>query len=275
MTCEIPRWFTLLKYLIYGLLSLNILLFLREETTTAAALFTGGFTVELLIQAFSATIDTIAWVVLLLMFELETYVIPDEAITGRTKWALHGLRAFAFLFIGFACFGYVEEMLYYQVVAPLAGNACDLVGEPWSVLVKLDKFVDLSVKSCATLQGQLWQVGDALVVTDDAGLQRTRWLAYADVINSVAWILVVLLLEVDVRLQLRGAYEGRSLLLSKLMKLVLYSILFVAAVYWWFEGDFLDFWDAFLWLFAFFFIEQNLFFWQAETEAEHAEIATH
>jgi hypothetical protein len=41
----------------------------------------------------------------------------------------------------------------------------------------------------------------------------------------------------------------------------------VAAVYWWLEGDFLDFWDAFLWLFAFIFIEMNVFDLQAETKA--------
>jgi hypothetical protein len=40
---------------------------------------------------------------------------------------------------------------------------------------------------------------------------------------------------------------------------LLYTILFAAATYWGFLGDFLDFWDAFMWLVAFFFIEMNLF----------------
>jgi hypothetical protein len=35
-------------------------------------------------------------------------------------------------------------------------------------------------------------------------------------------------------------------------------------------GDFLDFWDAFIWLVAFFFIEMNLFQWQEETAAGRA-----
>jgi len=55
---------------------------------------------------------------------------------------------------------------------------------------------------------------------------------------------------------------------SKYFKMVLYSILLAAAAYWWLLGDFLDFWDSFLWIVAFFFIELNLFQWQAETEAE-------
>lgn len=45
---------------------------------------------------------------------------------------------------------------------------------------------------------------------------------------------------------------------------VLYATLFVAAVYWGFEGDFLDFRDAFLWLVAFIFIEMNVIQWNEE-----------
>ena len=48
------------------------------------------------------------------------------------------------------------------------------------------------------------------------------------------------------------------------IKVVLYLTLAVAAVYWGFEGEFLDFWDAALWLFAFVFIELNVFEWQRD-----------
>ena len=54
------------------------------------------------------------------------------------------------------------------------------------------------------------------------------------------------------------------------MKFVLYSTLLLAAIYWGFKGGFLDFWDAFLWLVAFVFIEMNVFEWRA---ADHAALA--
>ncbi len=265
-----PRWFQFTKYAVYGLLMVNVGLFLQEELTSFGILFKGAVSAQQVIQSFSATIDTAAWVLLLLMFELETSVLPDEVIRGKVKWSLHGLRMVAFLFIGYACYGYFVEMFYYygSNVTPLSAVAACGLGEGWSILVYLDEFAALTPNNCGMLQGQLWQIGSGQVVADANTLRATRWLAWIDVINSVTWILVVLLLEIDVRLQLRGAYQGRVLLASKLGKLVLYSILFAAAVYWGFEGDLLDFWDAFLWLFAFFFIEQNLFAWQAETMAE-------
>ena len=44
----------------------------------------------------------------------------------------------------------------------------------------------------------------------------------------------------------------------------LYATLVAAAIFWGFKGNFLDFWDAALWLFAFVFIELNVFEWQQE-----------
>ena len=101
-------------------------------------------------------------------------------------------------------------------------------------------------------------------------LVEIRRLAWVDVINSAVWLLVVLVLEIDVRLQEHGRLEGLALTVSNATKFVLYSVLLLAAIYWGIKGDFVDFWDAFLLLVAFVFIEMNIFEWRA---AEHAEAA--
>jgi uncharacterized membrane protein len=78
---------------------------------------------------------------------------------------------------------------------------------------------------------------------------------------------VVIVLEVEVRLQLKGRLTDRVVRNTAYLKYVLYGALFVAAAYWGFAGTFLDFWDAFLWLFAFIFIELNVGNWQRETHS--------
>jgi hypothetical protein len=75
---------------------------------------------------------------------------------------------------------------------------------------------------------------------------------------------VVLVLEIDIRLQKRNRLEGLFLRISNFSKSILYAILFFAAIYWGLNGDFVDFWDAFLWLVAFIFIELNVFDWRQE-----------
>ena len=103
------------------------------------------------------------------------------------------------------------------------------------------------------------------VLAAPAGLVAAQRLALVDVINSGAWILVVVLLEIDVRVLTRWDEISRFAVHSwKSVKVVLYTTLIVAAIFWGFKGNFLDFWDAALWLFAFVFIELNVFEWQQE-----------
>ena len=67
------RAFTAVKYLVYILLSFNVWLFLQEELQALEHTFVDGISPGQLVQVFSATIDTAAWVILLLLFELEKF----------------------------------------------------------------------------------------------------------------------------------------------------------------------------------------------------------
>jgi hypothetical protein len=109
-------------------------------------------------------------------------------------------------------------------------------------------------------------------VVDLEGQKDIIGLAWVDVINSAVWLLVVIVLEIDVRVQERQRYEGAILYASNGIKFVLYALLFCAAIYWGINGDFVDFWDAFLWLVAFVFIELNVFEWHKETHEQAMRI---
>ncbi|MBT8060894.1 MAG: hypothetical protein KJO33_14975, partial [Gammaproteobacteria bacterium] len=93
-------------------------------------------------------------------------------------------------------------------------------------------------------------------------------LAWIDIINAGTWLIIVVLLEVEVWLQIKGLLTDRMLAVGKWVKGFFYAVLLFCAIYWGFEGDFLDFWDAFLWLVAFIFIEMNIFQWHEETEEQ-------
>ena len=113
--------------------------------------------------------------------------------------------------------------------------------------------------------GELYRLRAENIVAPAAVLAQSRHLALLDVVNAAAWILVVLLLEAEVRLQVRSTLGGVLLRLGAALQSLVYAVLLCAALYWGFVGDFLDFWDAFLWLLAFVFIELNIFQWQKET----------
>lgn len=258
--------FTAIKYLTYLLLGINIWLFLQEELLTLEHVALGELAPGQLVQAFSATVDTSAWVILLLLFELETSVLDDSQIRGGVRWALHGIRGICYVFIVYAFAGYYGEVAPLHAVAPFAGDPCALAGQGWSILLNLDDFAVLDVSNCAALGAEVYQLTDfSQVLASADSIEAARWLAWTDVVNAGVWILVVVVLEVEVRLQLRGGLTAAALALNKLIKFGLYGLLFAAAAYWGFAGDFLDFWDAALWLFAFIFIELNVFEWQFES----------
>ena len=263
------RLFKFAKYLVYALLSFNIYLFLQEELLALSYTFADGNELGQIIQAFSATIDTAAWVVLLLMFELETAALDDKNIHGAVKWGLHGLRGICYIALLYAFTGYYQELVaLYQVVPLGLTDACSLVGGDYSMLVDLDEYVALDAVNCATLGEQVYTVAGFDILADSETLRSAQILAWVDLINAADWILVVIVLEVEVRLQLRGDLSDQVMNATKVIKLILYAILFLCAGYWGYAGDFLDFWDASLWLFAFIFIELNVFEWQYETDRE-------
>ena len=272
MISDRGRLFQLFQYAVYALLTLNIYLFFAEEWAASAHRFSDGVALADMIEAFAATIDTAAWVVLLLMFELETYVLDDEHFTPRVTWTLHGLRAICYLFIVYSFYGYLIKLLYLAGSAPLPGvsDICTLVNGDWSYAVDMDEYMILTAANCGEFSSATayLQFPGISAVVDQAGFTEIIRLAWVDVINSAVWLLVVIVLEIDVRLQEHNQLEGTFLRISNASKFVLYGLLLVAAIYWGVKGDFVDFWDAFLWLVAFVFIELNVFDWRQESLEE-------
>ena len=271
MTISRGTLFPLFKYSVYILLAMNVYWFFADEYSAAQLQFADGVGLQDLIEAYAATIDTFAWVVLLLMFELETYVLEDRHFTKHVTWLLHGLRALCYGFIVYAFFGYVDNLTFLYEATVLDGvqNACALLPGSWSWATTLDEYAELTLANCASFapDGTLYRFRDMPAVVDFQGLTDIRRLAWVDVINSAVWLFVVLLLEIDVRLQEHGRFEGVALAASNAAKFALYSLLLLAAIYWGLKGDFVDFWDAFLWLVAFVFIELNIFEWRLEEMA--------
>ena len=259
--------FRIFKYTVYTLLIGNVALFLAEDLAASQVVFREGVTWPRFIEAYAQTMDTAAWVVLLLMFELETAVLSDETL--RAGWAsvMSATRFVCYSVTFYSAYGYLESLGFITQTVPLnIGDVCSLVDAGYSYVESLNEYPALAVESCRDLSGQeLLQIAETKIVGSYDQLERARLLALADCINSIDWICVVIILEVEVFLQLRGLMSGWLTRVGLVIKGVLYTILFGVAAYWGLDGALLDFWDAALWLVAFIFIEMNFFEWQSET----------
>jgi len=271
-------WFQLFKYCVYILIFVNVIQFFREDFLATDHTFRGGVSFAQLTDAYATTIDSAAWLVLLLMFELETYVIPDEKMVGRIRWTINIIAAVCFVFIVEAFLGYYDKYTVLNgYTLAVYDNACMAVGTAQSYAKDFDEYVSLTTANCASVPGSSWFIhtGNSIVASSEI-LTRMKTLALTDVVNAGTWILIVIVLQIDVLLQIRGNLTEKLYRANIYLKVALYLVLFAAAVYWGYLSALLDFWDALLWIIAFFFIELNLFQWNEETraDAETAESKT-
>ena len=258
------------KYSVYCLLTLNVFLFFQDDYLASAEVFRGGVTWRNVVEAYSATIDTLFWVFLLLLFELETALIPDERLAGNLKWWLSAFRGVCYFFIGYAFYGYIAKYnLLSQFSAFAVTDICDYLDGGFTYIADLDEYPPIDANSCQELRGQtLYRIEATQILGTAAAVDAAVRLALVDIVNAGDWLLVVALLEIEVILQVQRKLTSKLITINTYVKAILYAILLTCAVYWGLEGDFLDFWDAFLWLVAFVFIELNIFEWNAEAPAK-------
>ncbi len=83
-------------------------------------------------------------------------------------------------------------------------------------------------------------------------LIEEEWL---DAANAWLWLAVVILLEIEVRHSEAVAQRREAFLIAAVL---LYSALLLLVPVWLWQGEWLDAWDAALWLAAFFAIELNV-----------------
>jgi len=266
--------FRFFKYAIYALLTYNAFLFFQADLAASAQTFGDTITWRNVIEAYSATFDTAAWVVLLILFEMETAIIPDHLLKGGLKWTLKGLSGVCYFFIVYSFYGYCYK---YGVITNLTpfemDDICKLVGTNFTYVLTLDEYMPLDQAVCTAMNGlPVMQINGTEILGVEPALGDAIALAMVDVINASDWLIIVLLLEIEVFLQLKDKLTSRTMFAAKYIKGFFYLILFICAIYWGVEGSFLDFWDAFLWLVAFIFIELNIFQWHSESEDEREHL---
>lgn len=266
--------FNIFKYSIYILLAYDAVLFFDGDLAASAVTFGATITWRNVIEAYSATFDTVAWVFLLLLFELETAIIPDHLIKGWLKWFLKGLAGVFYFFIIYSFYGYIYKYgVVFDLVPFAIDDVCSLIGTNFTYVVTLDEYLPLDQAVCTAMNGlPIMQISGTEIIGVEPALGDAISLAVIDVVNAATWLIIVVLLEVEVYLQLKDKLSSRMMFAGKYIKGFFYAILLYCAIYWGVYSSFLDFWDAFLWLVAFVFIELNIFQWNAETEEEREHV---
>lgn len=255
------------KWIVYGLLIINWGFYILEDWDRAIHTLGPGSTLLDWTGEFATSIDESGWFVLLFMFELETYVLDDENLTGWTAKAIHTARLVCFLMILHTVYAFAVTVSEYEATVPVdnASSLCDLTDKGLSYVYNLD-YTEVNEQTCGELSNasQFFMVGADPVVSTEVGLVLERQLAWGDLVEVVMWLLIIAAIELVVRMQERGITGGPVISTANRMKLACYLVLFALAVWWATLSHWLYTWDTFVWIAGFAAIEMNISEWRDE-----------
>jgi hypothetical protein len=251
--------FRLFKIVIFWVLMINLAYYLYEDVT--AFLYLGpesAFPDKL--ETFAVSIDYVAWMVLIVLFEMETSAQSRDQFAGSRKWVIAGLTTVCYAFLIYADYGYVAALEDAYNYEPIESRpACYFANTNFAYLDSTARPIELTHLNCSAFAGVeiLKSPKDNLIATE-ANLIALQKLSWVDVFNSSAWLLVVLLFQIEVSLEQMKKLTKRRLKIVMTWKSLAYLVLMCNAIYWTVFSAFIDYWDAWLWLLAFILIDLNM-----------------
>lgn len=262
------------KWTVYLLLIVNWGFYIIEDWTRAVHILNPESTILQWTREFATSIDESAWFILLFLLELETYVVEDEDWKSWAKNAVHGLRLVCLAMILHTVYAFVVTVIEYQptVIVENVSSLCDMTDDQVSYVYNLE-YTEVTEQTCGDLsdETQFFRVGNDPVVSTMAGLNLERDLAWADVVEVVTWLFIIVSIELVIRLQDNKVTGGTLISVANKLKVFLYLVLALLAIYWASLSHWLYTWDTFLWIAGFAAIELNINKWRDELIEERDE----
>ncbi len=259
------------KWVVYSLLIVNYVLYVREDL--AALSYTLPKVNASFLDwtgAFRTTIDLAAWLLLIAFFEIETYFLSNEA-ARRTELFLQGMRMVCYVALFHTLYANVMALEDFAKVKalPHITDLCQLTGLGVSYLANVS-YTEVTAENCASLgSGSEWfSIYSDEVVMDAGSFAGDHFLAHIDLLECSVWLIVMALIELNIRLQEKGITKGALVKATHKIKTFLYLILLSVCGYWAYVGLWLYAWDEFLWIAGFAAIEMNLSEWRDDIRAE-------
>ena len=267
-----PRITQYIKWIVYLSLIVNFGIYIYDDWIAYISAMASDALWFKVVEQFSTSIDMAAWLGLVFLFELETYALPDKAFKKGVKKGIHAVRIICYLFIIYAAYGYTALALDNHKVTELVDltELCQIADQGTALQLDVVRYAQITSENCGSIpvDKPFYQIADDISVIDGPALDHVQKLGWVDVVNAVVWLIVVLLIEIEVRMQWGDRFDNSTLKFVRYANTAFYGVLIFNAIIWLVTGYPVYVWDAFLWIFGFWAIELNLAEWQEERESE-------
>jgi hypothetical protein len=212
------------------------------------------------LEAFAVSIDYVAWMVLIVLFEMETSAQSKDLLTGARKWMIGGLTGICYVVLVYAAYGYAAALVDTYNLEPIEDrSACYFANTNFAYMTESARPVELTEKNCGDLEGEeIFKFPSDNVIATESVIPALLKLGWVDIFNSNAWLLVVLMFQIELSFERAKKLTKRRLKIVMVWKAFAYLVLLACAIYWTVYSAFIDWWDAWLWLAAFILIDLNM-----------------
>ena len=263
-----PRVAQIVKWSVYTLLTINFIIYFRDDFLMYQASAPDDAPWWEFIEFFATTIDVASWLALVYIFELETYILPDEAFKGPLPVILKSIRGLCYLLIIYAAYGYTAATLdnYKTAEVPALTDLCMLADKGEFLQVSAIDFIEITSGNCTEISAgpPFHHISDDISVIDGPALDHVQKISLLDISNAFTWLIIILLIEFEVWLQATDRFGSRMLQLTRQIKTGLYGVLFLNAAIWLATSYPLYAYDQSLWIIGFWAIELNLAEWEQD-----------
>jgi hypothetical protein len=270
-----PKTAQIIKWSVYTLLTINFLIYFYDDFMAYKAAMPTDPVLGDYIEFFATTIDVAAWLGLVYLFEIETYILPDDAFEGFLPKLLIIFRIVCYLLIFSAAYGYTVATFgnYDTTRVENVSDLCDLADQGQSLQLDVIAYAEITSENCSDISTgpPFHQIGDDTSVIDGKTLSHVQKMGWLDIANSFSWLLIVFLIEVEIRLQATDRFGSRALKVARVVKTAFYGVLLFNVSVWAITSYALYAYDALLWIVGFWAIELNLAEWEQERTQELSE----
>ncbi len=214
-------------------------------------------------SAYNTTIDETAWLLLLLLFEMETHLLSGRDLSRTYEIISPAVRLCCYVVLAHTPYAYANTV-YDLTQAPIiegVAELCQLADQNLSYAYNL-VYTKITNENCIQLSSAkeffFNDPPDHLIVQDKAALALELRSAWVDLAESITWLLILFSIEVVVWLQDRDVTSGLFIRVANTVKVLLYSLLWLAIGYWIYLGHYMFAWDEFVWIVGFVAIEMNV-----------------
>lgn len=262
----------ILKWSVYGILVFNGIIYVLDDIGAYQSSIGSDANFADILETFATSIDTIAWLGLIFLLELETWLLSDEVLDSWVGKLLFTLRVFCYASIAYAAYGYMAEAgdNYKVTVREDVQHLCDVAGQGLYLQTDSIDYTKIEQTNCSEMSvgAPFFKIDNKVSLIDAPTLQRVQRMEWINVVNAFVWLIVVLLIEAEVRLQWNDQYGTRWLQGVQQSKTFFYVILWGCAFAWLHFDYHLYGFDAIVWIAGFWAIELNLADWEQERLAE-------